>query len=1220
MIKLLLKIIFITFLIIIYGLFVNFAESCLYDIVNYGSLYPDRAFVEVGKELSFDCKLEKEFVDNGTIDIARVFFDHNEIAIDTRFITRIDPYTVRLSIKNTSLDDIGNYSCKFNNTRGETKSICYSDGLIGYKPLNVDNFKCIYYYREKLLCSWTKPNNTILTVYSLYHYYEGILSEEKPCGHNYSDDYKQYCFWNISHEVSLHNARYYLLLKGENQLGTNEQSFEYDQTSITQLPPPRMKPKSEQFVNGRLQWIPPKSLLVDEKLKNMLQYRISVIDIYNNTLRMIDYNPHKHDGKSMSNNVSLKIKDLRPFTHYRFNISCKIDDSQNPYWSDMISVDILTEPKIPETSPQILNQSFMIDSMAEQRKVVIYWQQLANELKNGPDFEYFVSYSAENEQDWKNQTTLYPNLTLTLNNVSYLFRIYSKNSIGLSNNYSLFILPATKKILWNNDSNVLASMINVSMFPNGDYELDWTSINDSFIKDYTLFWCLAINDHGQCLDQIHWETKYKKHGHLRLPDLPDTHHVYKFGIAYNSHDQQTTGIIWAKCLANLKTKKIDGISFSVSNIKASSVVVNWKLACEAQRSLIDEFEISYCGPQSCKSENADKNENQFTLARLEPNTKYRITVGLPSLPKNNEIEIRTESGVPPSPKEFSCELIDDTEFLLRWRTPEAETINQFELKMTGPLSLFKEFQIKQDESCRLERTCNFTIKNLTGKLRPFSNYSFYLQACNDKHCSKEVQQVYRTKPSNPGIMIPPIVSSINDKLRVHLKPPVEPNGRIDYYHIRIYEQDKLIIDKRFVGNQQYVDVDFDSCKRLKDGDSKEYFLAVKASNLYNNQLFSGNYTDRMQIPLYCSPVYNRILLLIIGFICFIIFLCFVLFCTYRMFKSVKQKNDDFTINIGMEDQSFKDQFQTKFGSNQNYNPNNNDMLPEQSTPQQSQYRETNIDNVSNNNVSESSLMESDLTMANTATNANSSNTINDQAPLSSSGEADPNLLLINHSNNHINDDNHQNNNNNNRNNSTNLAKNSYIKLSTNQFCSSDSGVSDMNHHDNLEYFYNQDDSSLREPFLPNSKKSTQIINNGHRPMNGGGGGGGVTKGIGSFWSKLSSSTAAAAASLATSVSTAATVSTHSAPSSSLPSPEHNHIQNGCSSRTPMLSQQQQSQNQQQLLSSPLPVTTTNINNNNINNSSITKPAYVMIPSSNSPKCLPPSHTTHLPKSYNLNQV
>lgn len=106
-----------------------------------------------------------------------------------------------------------------------------------------------------------------------------------------------------------------------------------------------MKPKSEQFVNGRLQWIPPKSLLVDEKLKNMLQYRISVIDIYNNTLRMIDYNPHKHDGKSMSNNVSLKIKDLRPFTHYRFNISCKIDDSQNPYWSDMISVDILTEPK-----------------------------------------------------------------------------------------------------------------------------------------------------------------------------------------------------------------------------------------------------------------------------------------------------------------------------------------------------------------------------------------------------------------------------------------------------------------------------------------------------------------------------------------------------------------------------------------------------------------------------------------------------------------------------------------------------------------------------------------------------------------------------------------------------------------------------------------------------------------------------------------------------------
>lgn len=157
MIKLL-TIIFFTFL--TYGLIVTIVESCLMGI-NFGGmlikknitlfygydykffslflfflildLVPNEANVEVGEELSFNCTLKKEFVDNGEIDISRVFFARNEIIIDQRFVTIIDPYTVRLSIKNTSPDDFGNYSCKFNDTNGETLPICYSDGNVACK-------------------------------------------------------------------------------------------------------------------------------------------------------------------------------------------------------------------------------------------------------------------------------------------------------------------------------------------------------------------------------------------------------------------------------------------------------------------------------------------------------------------------------------------------------------------------------------------------------------------------------------------------------------------------------------------------------------------------------------------------------------------------------------------------------------------------------------------------------------------------------------------------------------------------------------------------------------------------------------------------------------------------------------------------------------------------------------------------------------------------------
>ena len=42
------------------------------------------------------------------------------------------------------------------------------------KPLSTQDFNCIYYYREKMECTWSIPNNPIHTNYTLFEYTHGM--------------------------------------------------------------------------------------------------------------------------------------------------------------------------------------------------------------------------------------------------------------------------------------------------------------------------------------------------------------------------------------------------------------------------------------------------------------------------------------------------------------------------------------------------------------------------------------------------------------------------------------------------------------------------------------------------------------------------------------------------------------------------------------------------------------------------------------------------------------------------------------------------------------------------------------------------------------------------------------------------------------------------------------------------------------------------------------
>ncbi|UXI17883.1 E3 ubiquitin-protein ligase RFWD3 [Sarcoptes scabiei] len=1121
-------------------------KACLYS-EEYGVLQPEVAYVEVGHELVFNCSLMKKYVDDGEIIVSEVFFTQNEVAIDSKYRHKIDDYTVQLKIPNASLTENGVYSCKFNTIDQKTKSICYSDAYIGFKPLKVQSFKCIYFYRQKLYCSWTKPINPIPnTQYSLFHYFEGLESEKKPCGNATIDEEnnQQSCFWdhNTSHVIPLHTDKYYLILYGQNVFGITDQPFEYSLTSIVSLPPPR----KFQFNKGLLQWIAPENVRLDEKLKNILVYKILVIDQNDQIVKVVNYSSHQNDYHNHSNELTrqplnffefYEIHDLKPNTNYTLNITCKVNDPSNENWSKMASIKITTEAEVPFVSPKMINQSFeTVRFFGSNRQVTLYWESLPENEQNGPNFEYLVSYSEKSENSWRNNVTKFPNITLILqSDVEYTFKIYSKNFIGLSKNFSSFVLPTKNDILWYNATNVLINMISVFKFDHGRYDINWTSINPTEVKDYTVFWCMAMD--GICFTPIHWHSTSRNQFDL----IVSNSHDYKFGISYNNYRGQTTGIIWAKCFVNMLSKKVDGINFSISDISATSVLVHWKLACEAQHAIIDKFHIPYCSkPNQCRTAYADKNTNQYLITDLEPHTTYNITVTSPqSIYKATHIRVKTEYGMPSTPEDFTVELIGK-DFNLKWISPESSTIVQhYRLEMIGPQSLTSEFKIKTD-FC-VNQSCHFEIENKK-KLKPYTEYSFFLSACN-KHCSEKILQVYRTKPSNPGLMLSPTLTVVDEKLRVHLKPPADPNGPIDSYHVKIYEGTKLYLQNRVEGHRSYVDVNFNTCELLKN--NKKYYISVKASNIHDNFELSGNYTEKMQIPMYCPSVYNVLFFTIICLVGFFLLFYLILFYSYKIFKSVKQKNDDFALNIAMEDQSFIEQFNHK----------------------------TNREIIHPSDESESSFLESNSANANLH---DSSNSINGTALLSSvelQSTNEPMTPILSNNTKTL-DDSYDNDNIDRRSSSHYLShqhdinksqcdSKNYIKFTTKNFHSSHPNVSDLNHHDNLEYFWNQDESRrlLNETlssYIPKEKSKSNQIMDVHTEQQ------------------------------------------------SLTSSSHSSFPKEIDKNTSSLIKRKS----QYSLSS------------RSSSTSSTKQAYVLIPSSNSnSKYLLHSHTTtHLPESYNWNHV
>lgn len=494
---------------------------------------------------------------------------------------------------------------------------------------------------------------------------------------------------------------------------------------------------------------------------------------------------------------------------------------------------------------------------------------------NSPNVKYLVSQVDFNQQVQSNQTTPHTNYTFdSLNTTFYEFRIYSQNSFGLSQEYSSIILPPSTDIL--QPPNKIAVIARSS----SDYEMEWEKSDSKTVENYTVFWCVATNEH--CVDSLQW--KFLQSNNFTL-NLPPNH--YKFGVSLNTQ-HSTSGIHWTHCIVNPKAKIDKLLTVHPFPHGANSILIKWDYLCDAQKRLVSDMQIEICPKDNCLPENTriqlveDLSTNQFMVNDLSPNVTYSFLISSTNIAADSYIDATTDHGVPPAPFDVSIVERSNNMTIIEWSFV-VNAVDHFRVK--APFLL--QDVIVSEEGCNTTEHC-ITRLEFTKPLHPFVNYSIAVSACNTKDdCSNFSEVFFQTDPSRPGKMLVPIMEKFNSThYRVHLRKPMVPNGPINFYYIRQKDEDF----QQYDGSKPFVDLPLD-CEN-----SNSFSLQVFASNLVNGTEQKGEQSET-QVEFCKYPKAGWFAFFIILFILIIIGIIIIVYYMANCVNSVKMKKKGFQLNI-----------------------------------------------------------------------------------------------------------------------------------------------------------------------------------------------------------------------------------------------------------------------------------------------------------------------------------
>ncbi|EFA12822.1 cytokine receptor [Tribolium castaneum] len=791
-------------------------------------------------------------------------FVRNQDAVPPEMIEVINSTAIKLHIDKPPKVSSDTYSClQYNKS-----AVCMNCVTVGTKPQPVTDFECISYNYDNLTCTWTPPENYIKTTYNLTFTLGGRAARYiQACPHiDYSEKTKRMsCMWNVSttpqyrqvHEV------YNFNLTMENKFGTHRQSYPFQHFAhVLSGPPENLTVINTTSSSIYLYWMVPLSM------------RTFWPGVHHRILYQCEYYEKKwHFGGEIKENpkryeIYFNLTNLK-YAHALCDIrvslrSAKALPSDESMWSNNASITVWTSSKIPDEPPETNVGSFEVVAFGnslQNREAYVYWKQIKEEQKNGPDFHYGIAVEGEpaiRPVEFTNTYAKFENLSIS---TSYTFNIWSENSNGTSaRKSSVFIPKQTDRIKepW--------SFTKVE-FGDGVYELTWVApklLDNQYITNYTIFSCSNERDRPyQCNGMLNWTVVSSNTTSKTM--IVEKNKIFQFAISANTHNG-SSGMLWASCtvIHNKNMGKMKNVW--INSVGSTFIEVGWKLDCADRIGSVEGYVVYYCPIKSpmhteCKAPQANRTFDGTSMLSsgnitdLNPYTTYMLTVSVKTKhttfsQQSDPLYNTTLEDAPSTPpRDVTIQKVTNSSIRVAWKPPEALNgiIRDYVVYCCVKGSLCEKIPVKTE--------LNYTI---TG-LKSFENYSIELEACTTKCSGKSERLQVTTSMGYPSKIRKPTVDLRNDtSITIVWNEPEEPSGRNDYYVVQFRQKHKSE-NKTFQYNTTKRKFVIENCG--DGGKFNAFYISVKAVNKIDNRSYDGPWSDELEN--YCETPINYIMYLLL---------------------------------------------------------------------------------------------------------------------------------------------------------------------------------------------------------------------------------------------------------------------------------------------------------------------------------------------------------------------
>ncbi|XP_035227870.1 uncharacterized protein LOC118200055 isoform X2 [Stegodyphus dumicola] len=688
------------------------------------------------------------------------------------------------------------------------------------------------------------------------------------------------------------------LIVGNNSLGTSEYLFSVDHFKIVKPG----APQRAEFTN-----ITPTSMMLHCTFpKNMMYGEFKPGLLFSIQYRPKDYPaPYKEIRVYFQSQGSLEITDLIPYTEYEFKIRCRSNVSDSDLmWSPLLTASMGTHPDVPYWAPETASSGFDIQVILGNRTISLYWKAIPFNYENGPNLEYMVQYHIHHVPSriiresavfgiGKNTTYSFESMDV---NSAYMFNIFARNEIGTSVNTSQIIVDKADKLL---DGPRDITVI----YNKGNYNISWKAPNNQ-IKYYTLFWCEGPERGEGAIDWVHvQQTEYQL-------NLSDKSTWYQFAVAANT-DIQTSGMFWASCIV------VGGERFEIKSVEltpkhSTSLKIQWSLDCEAQKRIVEHYNIHYCETgRVCSAEanctNHEKVEviknrhlNEYYLVSLKPYTCYKafmrvLTSNGWSADSNIASESTLSSAPSDSPGDVKILRIDGTKIRISFVPPQIPNgiVTRYVVtynKTSDGTSHHVQVRVQETKMDH-----GAYIVDLQKSLFYYSNYSIEVEACVEKACSPPSKPVYAlTGISRPGIMKSPSVEILKSSMNISWDPPFLPNGPLDLYQVVKESTNSSIKEEYNITGRNFLILSL-ACSDEEKEEKIVYSFKVRAVNFRGDMALYGDFSRQTETILCVSSTSFGLIIgstagAVIGFVLFVLLMYCVISWMKREVAMIKGIN------------------------------------------------------------------------------------------------------------------------------------------------------------------------------------------------------------------------------------------------------------------------------------------------------------------------------------------